>query len=299
MTRGSMWTMALAAVFAVAGAQSASAENLLGLTPLGPFQIGPFQIGPFDTLVTLNSDSPTVPTGLKLVRGLAQGESLVGIDIRPATGALFGVGVSGNNAQLYAIDLTTGQATAVGPVFANLDNPTGATFGFDFNPTIDRVRLVSSTNQNIVFNPDTGVVSTPLATDLFYATGDANEGVDPNVSNIAYDNNVGGAMTSQQRGIDVETDSLVTVANNAGTLGTIGPLGNQLFDAVSATGFDVSGSTGVGYAIITRNFIAAPGLYTINLTSGLATLKGFPLLGMFPVNALTVQPPPAPLGVRR
>lgn len=297
MKRGSLCV--LASVICLASAQLASAETLLGLTPLGPFQIGPFQIGPFDTIVSLNSDSPTLPTGLKLVRGLTEGESLVAIDIRPATGVLFGVGVSGNNAQLYSIDLATGQATAVGSVFANLDNPPGTTFGFDFNPTIDRVRLVSSTNQNIVFNPDTGAVSMPLATDLFYATGDVNEGTDPDVSNIAYDNNVGGAMTSQQRGIDVETDSLVTVANNAGTLGTIGPLGNQLFDAVAATGFDVSGSTGVGYAIITRNLITAPGLYTINLTSGLATLRGFPLLGMLPVNGLSVLPPPAPLRASR
>src|SRR5207237_7081134 len=75
------------------------------------------------TLVALNAagnallrfDSSTPGTVVATpVTGLGGGESLQGIDFRPATGQLFGLGVTGTAARLLTINVGTGAATVVG-----------------------------------------------------------------------------------------------------------------------------------------------------------------------------------------
>ncbi|MDZ4687457.1 MAG: DUF4394 domain-containing protein [Planctomycetaceae bacterium] len=264
---------------------SAFAEDLVGVT----------RIANTTVLIGVDSERPVLPRFIRAVTGLIGNEQLVGIDVRPADGALIGVGSttsSNGSSHLYSIDVSTGAATVIGPAV----NPDltkagdGSTrFGLDFNPTIDRVRLVSDADQNIVFNPDTG--ATTPATPLIYAPADPNFGQNPNVVDIAYDNNVAGAQTSQQRGIDSARDVLVTVANNAGTLGTIGGLG---VDVGEVGGFDVS-ATGVAYAAMTPFGATAQRLYEINLQTGAATPKGILALGLVALEGLTALPasPPA------
>jgi hypothetical protein len=36
----------------------------------------------------------------------------------------------------------------------------GTSFGFDFNPTVDRIRLVSDSGQNLRLNPNSGAGAT-------------------------------------------------------------------------------------------------------------------------------------------
>jgi hypothetical protein len=62
---------------------------------------------------------------------------------------------------------------------------------------------------------------------------------------------------------------LVTQANNAGTLGTIGALG---FDATRNGGFDVDAS-GIGWFANTDG-LTTSSLYRINLATGAGTLVG-------------------------
>ena len=85
----------------------------------------------------------------------------------------------GSTSRLYTIDLTSGVATQVGasPFAAALS---GTNFGFDFNPVVDRVRVVSDADQNLRLNPNNGALA---ATDtaLAYAVGDANAGANPNM----------------------------------------------------------------------------------------------------------------------
>ncbi|HUQ69015.1 MAG TPA: DUF4394 domain-containing protein [Planctomycetaceae bacterium] len=259
---------------------SAFAEELVGFT----------RIGTQTVLIGIDSERPLLPTRIQRVTGLLGTEQLVGIDLRPANGTLIGVGSTSSNGSthLYSINVDTGVATAVGPaVNPDLTKASdGSTrFGLDFNPTIDRVRLVSDNDQNIVFHPDTG--ATTLATPLFYAPADPNFGQNPNVVHIAYDNNIANASTSQQRGIDSVRDVLVTVANNTGTLGTIGSLG---VDVGEVGGFDVSAS-GVAYAALTPAGAATQRLYQINLQTGAATQQGFILLGLVELQGLTALPP--------
>jgi hypothetical protein len=126
-----------------------------------------------------------------------------------------------------------------------------------------------------VFNPatNTGAPQAPLS----YAVGDPNVGATPEVGGVAYSNNVNGAVTTTAYGIDVgplASARLVTInPPAAGTLNTVGDLG---VSAGEASGFDISGSTGVAYAVLS-DFVMGqniPTLYTIDLATGAATLVG-------------------------
>jgi hypothetical protein len=68
-------------------------------------------------LVQFNAATPGTLTTIGTISGLQAGENIVGIDFRPATGELFGLGSS---SRLYNINRTTGVATAVGPQFPTL-----------------------------------------------------------------------------------------------------------------------------------------------------------------------------------
>jgi hypothetical protein len=232
-------------------------------------------------LLTWDSATPETVNG-GAVTGLAPGEAILGIDFRPSTGQLYALARSsaiGDNGRLYTIDPATRVATAVGPQFAS--PILGVRFGFDFNPAIDRIRVVSESDANYVLDPNTGAIQT-IATNLAFGAGDPNFGENPNVVNSAY--------APQLFGIDTRLDVLVSQANNAGTLSTVGPLGIN----VSATGgFDYSPITNTAYAAFQTASSAISGFYTENLASGAASLVG-EIDGGIVISALAVAPIPEP-----
>ena len=214
-------------------------------------------------LLMFDSATPGSPFATINITGVAAGEALVACDYRPATGGLYALGNAG---QLYVIEAATGSATAVGS--PNMI-PAGATrFGFDFNPTVDRIRITSNGDGNYRMNPDTGAVT--IDPTLSYAAGDTHAGANPNVVGSAYSNNFAGALVTVLYDIDSDLD-ILTIQNppNNGTLNTVGPLG---VDASENAGFDISAATGVAYATLTPG--TTTGLYTINLLSGAATFAG-------------------------
>jgi hypothetical protein len=89
-----------------------------------------------------------------LLKGLQPDEKILDIDFRPATGQLYGLG---STSRIYVINPETGDARMVGaaPFTPAL---TGALAGFDFNPTVDRIRVVTDQGQNLRLNPETGAV---------------------------------------------------------------------------------------------------------------------------------------------
>src|SRR5262249_1823197 len=113
----------------------------------------------FPTLVSFNPASPADGTSIP-VTGVTAGQTLVGIDVRPANGLLYGLGVNAatNAATLYTISVLTGVATIVGsfnsPVV--IDFPASAHYGFDFNPVVDRIRVTTDTGLNFRINPNNG-----------------------------------------------------------------------------------------------------------------------------------------------
>ncbi|MES2477080.1 MAG: DUF4394 domain-containing protein [Verrucomicrobiota bacterium] len=241
---------------AAATAPLAQAVSIITLVDLG--------LGNLQALNRINSSAPggASPIGIS---GVPSNERLLGIDYRPANGQLYAVS---SGSSLYRINTSTGVANLVGSGFTT--TLTGASYGFDFNPTIDRIRIVGDSNQNIVAHPDTGAANVAATTPVAYGAGDPNFGADPNVVHHAYTNSFAGATTSQLYGIDSTLNILVTQANNAGTLGFVGGLG---VDATDVGGFDIDGSSGIGYAAFT-NLNGAATLYSINLATGQATSLG-------------------------
>lgn len=240
------------------------------------------------TLIRFNSNTPGTILGGVAISGLDANETIRGIDFRPATNQLYALGSFSN---LYTINLVTGAASRVNA--APFSTPlSGSSFGFDFNPTIDRIRVVSDSNQNLVLNPITGAVQLN-ATPLFYKTGDANEGRDPNVLASAYNNNFAGAMTSQLFGLDTGLDILVKQANNTGVLDTVGSLGIDISDQA---GFDISGVTGRAYASVQDRNLGQSTFWSIDLNTGQATMIGA-IGGGSQVGAIAVIPAPGALAM--
>jgi hypothetical protein len=232
------------------------------------------------------SDTTDLLSGIA-ISGLMQNEQVRGIDFRPATGQLYAVG-SFNN--LYVIDAGSGAATRVGAgPFAPGGN--GSSFGFDFNPTIDRIRYVSDANQNLVLNPNDGTAT--QVTSLFFGAGDINEGQDPNIVGSAYSNSFLGATSTQLYGIDSGLDVLVTQANSAGTLMTVGSLG---FDINDSVGFDISGLSGIAYASVQANDLSRSSFWMIDLSTGEATMIG-EIGGGALVSSIAIVPAPASIAM--
>jgi Domain of unknown function (DUF4394)/Calx-beta domain len=245
----------------------------------------------FNNLISFERANPEIIYSRVPLTGLQPAEQILGIDFRPANGLLYGLG---STSRLYTIDTATGAATQVGTgQFSPLLS--GTDFGFDFNPAVDRIRVVSNTDQNLRIHPDTGAVvavDTPLA----YAAGDANAAANPNVVGAAYTNNIAGGTPTTLYGIDFGTDTLVRVGSvggspmspNGGQLFTVGPLG---FNTGSLTAFDIVANSDTALAAFHPQGItqASPSyLFTINLTTGVATevvsSSGTPFIGGFTLN---------------
>ena len=215
-------------------------------------------------IVRFNSDSPgrvlqTVP-----VQGLQAGETLVGIDVRPANDHLYGVGTSN---RVYRINPVTGATrVAFGDPFAP-PGLNGASFGVDFNPVADALRIVSDTEQNLRVPFDGGNAGKAQEdAPLQYAGGDANAGQNPAVGGAGYTNSVPGADDTTLYDIDTARDVLVRQAPpNQGTLTTVGPLG---LDADAIAGFDISPQGNVGFAALRPAGQPRHALYRVDLASG-------------------------------
>ena len=239
-------------------------------------------------LARFDTDAPGSSSGGSVaVSGLDEDEALLGIDFRPAQpGQLFGLSTLG---QLYRLDARSGSATKVG---AALDPGVvalaGGSFGFDFNPAVDRIRLVSDVGENARLNPDTGEAvdadtdagnGTQLDGSLAYASGDANEGNPAGVTAVAYSNNDDDALTpTTLYGLDSAFGVLVTVdPPNAGTLNTVGPTGQD--DLPQFAGFDIFGADEAFAATTAEGeFGSLPALasrlFSIDLATGAASELG-------------------------
>ena len=110
-----------------------------------------------DRLRTFDTASPTAGTPQVPVVGLGAGVTLVGIDVRPQNGQLYGLGrnAADGTVRLYALSARTGQAAAIGAPVA----VAGTTFGFDVNPKVDRIRVLSDAGKNLRLDPNTGAVA--------------------------------------------------------------------------------------------------------------------------------------------
>jgi hypothetical protein len=231
-------------LFVLFFAAAASAETLYG-------------VNASNQLVRFDSATPGTLVTVGTISGLQAGEDVVGIDFRPATGQLYALGSA---SRLYVIDKTTASAAFVASLSTALS---GTAFGVDFNPTVDRLRIVSNTGQNLRVNPNDG------ATTIDGTLNPATTGVNA----AAYANSFSGATTTTLYDIDTGTDQLfIQNPPNNGTLTPVGALG---VDLQSATGFDIASGSNTAYLVATATVgIGNPVLYTVNLATGAATSVG-------------------------
>jgi hypothetical protein len=242
-----LFALTAAGALAVPGAASA-AEAFYGVTQ-------------DNRLVTFQSDNVTNVEPSHAITGLPGGENIVGLDVRPLDGQLFALG---KTSRLYVINPRTGAARQVGstPFIPAL---AGTSFGFDFNPTVDRIRVTSDAQQNLRLNPDNGTVA-GVDTNLAYAPGDPGAGTSPKVAASAYTNSFAGATSTTLYDIDNARHALV-IQNppNDGTLTTVGALGTNN----NAVAFDI-GDGNVGYAVLNGEQ-NRQNLFRIDLSNGHAT----------------------------
>ena len=190
----------------------------------------------------------------KTITGLQAGENILGIDFRPLNGQLYALGSS---SRIYTLNLGTGAATAVGSQLPTL--LVGSDFGFDFNPTVDRIRVVSDLGQNLRLNPIDGTISA--------IDGMINPGT-PTLSGAAYSENFAGATTTSLFVIDHNTDKLYLQSPpNNGTLVERGALGINI---TNSNGFDIGSTSNKAYLLATVN--SENKIYSINTTTGAASV---------------------------
>lgn len=255
---------ALISLAALTTPLSVSAEVLYAIT---------VPTGSASNLVSFDSAAPGILLSNTPISGISTQHVLRAIDFRPANGALYAVSTDSTDneaAQLYTIDLATGVATSVGGGFTLTGN-TSTRVSIDFNPVVDRLRVVTGTGQSYRVNAASG--------DL--VAQDTNISGSPLISGIAYSDNVAGATQTTLYAYDFIGDNLGTIGGlngvpspNGGTFTVIGSSGITTFNA--GLGFDISGASGVGYVSV--DDFDSPGFsaefYSINLATGALTQIG-------------------------
>ena len=225
-----------------------------------------------DRLVTFPASDPG--TILSTVKITGVDGDVEAIDFRPATGELYALASTGAGAQLFEVDPASGVATRVGTA----TYPITGELSIDFNPTVDRLRVVSDDGTNLRVNPDTGALA---ATDgrLAYRAGDPAAGRQPGIGDVAYTNNDADCTTAPACpatatgtmlfDVDAALDQLAQqVDANGGVLRTVGPLGQPT--KAQATGFDVytRTSTGTNWAFVSLFDKGRTTFYEIDLATG-------------------------------
>jgi hypothetical protein len=220
-------------------------------------------------LVRFRECSPKKLRGTAVpVTGLTGADTaLVGIDYRAKDGLLYGVG---NGGGIYKFAGAPGVATPDSQLTVALE---GASFGVDFNPAADRLRVVSDSGQNLRHNLDDDTTTT----DQPLKNGDA---VAVGVAGAAYTNNDVDATTATTLfDLDTALDQIsIQSPPNNGNLVATGKLG---VDAGAVAGFDVYSRLEDDVAVQNWGFavIDAGGsrrFYRVDLLTGRAIALGTP-----------------------
>lgn len=234
-------------------------------------------------LIQFNAGQPQKILSSKTLSGLAAEERLLGIDYRVAKGQLFALGDSG---QLYRINTADGSASRIGTPAA-LPREGATEWGFDFNPTVDRIRVVNDAGFNLRLHPDTGSVVDGNADQpglqfdgrLAYDAADASAGKAAAVVAAGYTYNKDNEKITTNYAIDGKLGILVhqgtkegatpMVSPNSGRLYTVGSLGLGAFERAT---LDISDVSNAAYSAVTRGKLSS--WYRVDLASGRATLIG-------------------------
>ena len=226
-------------------------------------------------LICFNENKPGEARNIGAVRGLAAGDMLIGMDYRVQDNKLYGVTQTGG---VYILDTADASAYLVNRLSVPL---MGASFGVDFNPVADRLRIVSDTGQNLRHNVNAGGV-TVTDDPLDYPPPTILNSVGPNATGVtgsAYTNNDLDASTSTTLyAMDTNLDQVALQSPpNDGTLAATGKLG---VDVTAPVGFDIYSTIRNGVTVNVQALASlqvgagVTSFYSVSLPTGKATLRG-------------------------
>ena len=206
-------------------------------------------------LLTFNARNPDRVKDIQAITGLPAGVTLRGVDFRPKTGDLYGVG---SDSVVYRVNPSTGIAIAEGPAFTPALR--GKAFGVDFNPVVDKIRVVSDDRQNLRLNVDEGTV--------LMQDADLNPGT-PQVVAAGYENSSFSftqPTATTLHVVDAASDSLFTQnPPNNGTL--TNPRKLRGIDVGLNAGFDIAGDDNMGFLSNAKSGRGSE-LYTVDVATG-------------------------------
>jgi hypothetical protein len=270
-------------------------------------------------LIAFDTAAPTVITATTAITGVTAGETLAGIDFRAMNNQLYALGVNptADTGTLYTIDTGTGVATVVGTAggvafttngttAVDLPDPATVGYGFDFNSSVDRIRIVAGTlNARLNPNAPGGVVT--VDGDNSGASSGNVPGINPDGSINGGPTSVNGAAYTNVSATPSGVTTLYTLDSGANALYIQSPAngGTQSnpplptgVDFTAVNGFDIpegvnvtapnAPATGSGFVALTVG--AATGLYTINLATGAVTPIGLIGAGTAPISGFTLVP---------
>ena len=245
-----------------------SGEALAGMALMQPAAVKVYALTANNRLSSFDPAAPATLTASVPISGLVSGESVLGIDFRPANGKLYALT---STARLLTIDADTGASTVAATLSADAADTTlpytglgnSARFAVDFNPVADRLRVVSDSGLNLRINADTGATTTDGAINR--------AGVAPVVAGGAYSNSFAGARSTVLYDLDAASAVLAQqVPPNDGTLVNVGALSVPFTGAAS---MDIAGgANGLVLAALRTGATGPYTLYTVSLTTGAATL---------------------------
>lgn len=229
-------------------------------------------------LIRFNAGQPQRIQSSLALKGLQPGEQVLGIDFRVARNQLYLLASSG---QLYRVKLAD---ASLEPIGAPVGLPaSGGQWGVDFNPTVDRIRVVHESGANLRRHPDNGsqVDGNPAldglqgdATLMFDAT-DVNANQPVRLGGAGYTYNKQDEKITTNYAIDLARGLLVTqgskegvlpvVSPNTGKLFTVGPLGIK----PQRVQFDISDVNNAAY--IAADEAGGDAIYRVDLATGKAT----------------------------
>jgi Domain of unknown function (DUF4394) len=227
-------------------------------------------------LVRFDAATPGRTRGIGRVKGLTGDMSLVGIDYRVQDGKLYGVGNAGG---IYTISTADATAAKVSQLTVAL---TGTSFGVDFNPAANRLRVVSDTGQNLRHNLDDATATTPPLAGATVA--DATLTVPPattpamGIGAAAYTNNDLDPNTATTL-LDLDTMADQVSVQSPANAGLLAATGKLLVDAGPVAGFDIYSRTSAGttqgnQGFATVSVLGRYGFYKVNLLTGAASRIG-------------------------
>ncbi|MEH1163758.1 DUF4394 domain-containing protein [Micromonospora sp. CPCC 205539] len=193
---------------------------------------------------------------------------LVGIDYRVQDGKLYGVSTTG---AIYTLSTSTAAPTFVSQLTVDLN---GTSFGVDFNPAADRLRIVSNTGANLRHNVNAGGTTVADTVLTFPPLPAAALGV----AGAAYTNNDLSPVTATTL-FDIDTVVDQVVLQSPANAGQLVPTGQLGVVADPRAGFDIYSALRGGRAVSNSAYAVFNGtglsrVYKIDPLTGEAQTTG-------------------------